>query len=98
MYASDLMYLQNKACLCLSSVLNSQRAIDVNVAIMRAFVRLRNMVVSNEQMSRQLHLVEKKLERHDKRFKKHSRQIRIVFNAIYEMMNSPKAEIGFRAV
>ena len=44
----------------LSSVLHSQRAIDVNVEIMRAFVRLRQMLASNAQLARRLDALEKK--------------------------------------
>jgi hypothetical protein len=44
----------------LSSVLRSQRAIDVNVEIMRAFVRLRHILASNAELARRLDTLEKK--------------------------------------
>jgi hypothetical protein len=49
----------------LSSVLNSDRAIDVNIAIMRAFVQLRQMLATHRQLAAKLALLEKKLEGHD---------------------------------
>ena len=72
----------------LSSVLHSQRAIDVNVEIMRAFVRLRQMLASNAQLARRLDALEKK---YDAEFK-------VVFDAIRQLMASPepkKRKIGF---
>jgi hypothetical protein len=72
----------------LSSVLNSKRAIQVNVAIMRTFVRLREMIISNKELARRLDELEKK---YDKQFK-------LVFDAIRELMAPPepkKRPIGF---
>ena len=72
----------------LSSVLHSQRAIDVNVEIMRAFVRLRQMLASNAQLVRRLDALEKKYDV----------QFRVVFDAIRQLMASPepkKRKIGF---
>ena len=50
----------------LSSVLNSERAIEVNIAIMRVFVKLRQMLESNEELNRKFALVIRKLATHDK--------------------------------
>lgn len=73
----------------LSSVLNSERAIQVNIEIMRAFVRLREILSSNKELSRKLDQLEK---RYDHQFK-------IVFDAIRELMAPPPApkknKIGF---
>ena len=73
----------------LSSVLNSDRAIEVNIAIMRAFVRLREMLASHKDLKRKLAALEKK---YDDQFK-------IVFEAIAELMTppdeTPKRKIGF---
>ena len=74
----------------LSSVINSERAILVNVEIMRAFVRLRKMLASNVALSRKLAALEKK---YDEQFK-------VVFDAIRALM-TPKADrsrkkIGFQ--
>lgn len=74
----------------LSSVLRSSRAVQVNIAIMRAFVRLREMLMSNADLARKLLALE---EKYDTQFK-------IVFDAIRELMEgpppSPKPRIGFQ--
>ncbi|MDD2684695.1 MAG: ORF6N domain-containing protein [Gallionella sp.] len=73
----------------LSSVLHSERAIQVNIEIMRTFVRLRQMLGSNVELARKLNAMEKK---YDVRFK-------AVFEAIHELMSPPehkkKRPIGF---
>ena len=76
--------------LMLSSVLNSERAVQVNIEIMRAFVRLRQMLASNSELSRRLNELEGKYDR----------QFKVVFDAIRQLMSptvSPRKEIGFRA-
>ena len=75
----------------LSSVLRSKRAIQVNVAIMRAFVRLRQMLESNEELNRRFAAVIRKLGEHDKYFK-------IVFDELDKLSNPPASahrQIGF---
>ena len=72
----------------LSSVLRSKRAIQVNVEIMRAFVRLRRMLASNEDLARKLAALERKYDA----------QFKVVFDAIRELMSpaTPKRRrIGF---
>jgi hypothetical protein len=72
----------------LSSVLRSPRAVQVNIAIMRTFVRLREMLLSNAELARKLNQLEKKYDA----------QFRIVFDAIRELMvppQPPKRRIGF---
>jgi hypothetical protein len=72
----------------LSSVLRSKRAVQVNVEIMRAFVRLRRMLASNEDLARKLAALEKKYDA----------QFKVVFDAIRELMAPPvpkKRKIGF---
>lgn len=73
----------------LSSVLHSERAIQVNIEIMRAFVRLRQMLATNAELSKKLIALEKK---YDTRFK-------AVFEAIHDLMspseNKKKRPIGF---
>ncbi len=72
----------------LSSVLNSERAIEVNIAIMRAFVQLRKMIASNEELARKL----------DKLEEKYDEQFRIVFDAIRALIEhdeKPPKKIGF---
>ena len=76
----------------LSSVLRSPRAVAVNVEIMRAFVRLRQMLASNAELARKLDALEKKYDD----------QFQIVFDAIRQSMlppeTKPKRRIGFRVV
>ena len=72
----------------LSSVLRSERAVQVNIAIMRTFVRLREMLTSNGGLRRKIEEIEK---RYDARFQ-------IVFAAIKDMLEAPqkpKRTIGF---
>ena len=74
----------------LSSVLNSERAIVVNIEIMRAFVKLRQMLASNAELSRRLDELESKYDK----------QFRVVFDAIRHLMATPvrgRKEIGFRS-
>ena len=73
----------------LSSVLRSKRAVQVNVEIMRSFVRLRRMLASNAELARRIDKLE---EEYDARF-------RVVFQAIRELMKppeEPRGKIGFR--
>jgi hypothetical protein len=76
--------------LMLSSVLNSERAIKVNIEIMRAFVRLRRILASHADLARKLEALEKKYDT----------QFKIVFDAIRQLMapaepELPKKRIGF---
>jgi phage regulator Rha-like protein len=73
----------------LSSVLHSERAVQVNIAIMRAFVKLREILSSHRDLASRLNKMEKK---YDARFK-------VVFDAIRELMRPPektRGRIGFR--
>jgi hypothetical protein len=76
--------------LMLSSVLNSERAIKVNIEIMRAFVRLRQILASNKELAKRLDELEKKYDA----------QFKLVFDAIRQLMvppepEPPKKRIGF---
>ena len=74
----------------LSSVLNSERAILVNIEIMRAFVKLREILLGNAHFARRLQELENKYDR----------QFKVVFDAIRQLMATPvkdQKEIGFRA-
>ena len=66
----------------LSSVLNSDRAIEMNIAIMRAFVQLRKIITTNEELA-------KKLEELEHKIKKHDEDIGLIFEAIRELMTPP---------
>jgi hypothetical protein len=67
----------------LSSVLHSERAIEVNIAIMRAFVRLRQLLSSHADLARKLDELERKYDK----------QFAIVFEAIRKLMEPQQAEV-----
>ena len=72
-----------------ANVLNSKRAVQASVQVVRVFVKLRQMLISNTELARKLEELEKK---YDKQFK-------IVFDAIRQLMTPPPARatpIGFR--
>lgn len=76
----------------LSSVLRSPRAIRVNIAIMRAFVRLRETLIAHKDLAAKLAELERKIESHDE-------GIRTLFEAIRQLMappSSPRRRIGFQ--
>jgi hypothetical protein len=66
----------------LSSVLHSYRAIDVNIAIMRAFIRLRELLATHKELARKFEQLEQKLAEHDQKFQ-------VVFEAIRQLMEPP---------
>ena len=67
----------------LSGVLNSARAVQANVLIMRAFIKLREMAATNELIRQKIEELERKYEKHDKQFK-------FVFNALRNLLEPPK--------
>ena len=74
----------------LSSVLRSERAAEINIEVIRAFVKLRQLVVSNSELANRLNHLE---QRYDSQFK-------VVFDAIRQLMSEttqvpPKRRIGF---
>ena len=74
----------------LSNVLTSDRAAAVNIAIMRTFVRLREMLLSNADLARKLDALEEKYDA----------QFEVVFDAIRELMTPPeppRRQIGFHS-
>ncbi len=75
----------------LSSVLRSGRAIQVNIVIMRAFAKLREILSTHKDLARELEKLEQKYETHDK-------QIKTVFEAIRQLMvpvEKSKYKVGF---
>ena len=76
----------------LSSVLNSKRAIQVNIAIMRVFVRLKEMINTHKELAYKLTLLEKRMEKKDE-------EIQAVFQLIRKLMTpvpeKSKGRIGF---
>jgi len=72
----------------LSGVLNNERAIAVNIQIMRTFTRLRELLASHEELRNKIKLMEKKYDSH----------FRVVFKAIEALLNPPEKKrrlIGF---
>jgi len=77
----------------LSSVLNSDRAIAVNIEIMRSFVRIRRLLEVDKSLARRFERLQRKLESHDQAI------VRIL-SAIRQLMNPPESKrrgIGFTA-
>jgi hypothetical protein len=76
----------------LSTVLNSERAIEVNIVIMRTFVRLRRFLSAHQKLSQKLNRLEQKIESHDE-------DIQAIFSALRQLMTQPektkRRKIGF---
>ncbi len=87
-YSKRVSVFTEQGVAMLSGVLKSLRAVEVNIAIMRTFVKLRQMLESNEELSRRLNELESKYDE----------QFRMVFDAIRELMIPPepkKNPMGF---
>ena len=87
-YSKKVYAFTEQGVAMLSSVLNSPRAIQVNIAIMRAFVQLRTILSSHADLARKLEKLEKKYDA----------QFRVVFDAIRQLMtplDRPRKHIGF---
>lgn len=80
----------------LSSVLNSPRAIEINIEIMRTFVNMRKLISSNLELKEKI----KELERMtNRKFKESDNKIKLIFDAIKSLMmqeTKPKRQIGFQ--
>ena len=91
-FAKSVRVFTEQGVAMLSGLLNSPRAIQVNIEIMRAFVRLRVMIGNQADLARKLRSLERK---YDEQFK-------VVFEAIRELMSPasvpPEREIGFHSV
>jgi hypothetical protein len=88
--AKPMVFTEQGAAM-LSSVLNSKRAVKVNIAIMRAFVKLRETLETNRQLAR-------KFEELQRRVGKHDEEIAAIIEAIRQLMipsEKPRREIGF---
>jgi len=75
----------------LSSILKSERAVQVNIAIMRAFVKLREILSTHKELAH-------KLAEHERKIEKHDGEIKVIFDAIRGLMTPPepkKKKIGF---
>lgn len=87
-YSKSVYAFTEQGVAMLSGVLNNPRAVHVNIAIMRTFVQLRQMLASNAGLARKLADLEKKYDA----------QFKVVFDAIRQLMNPPepaRKRIGF---
>ena len=87
-FAKSVLAFTEQGVAMLSTVLNSKRAIEVNILIMRAFVKLREMIASNKELAKKLDELEKKYDA----------QFKVVFDAIRQLMIPPtkkQRKIGF---
>jgi len=91
-YSKTVHALTEQGVAMLSTVLNSERAIEVNIEIMRAFVRVREMLGAHRELAAKLKELENRIQDHDE-------QIQVIFEAIRQLMIPPdkkdKKKIGF---
>ena len=86
-HAPNVFVFTEQGVAMLSGVLNSGRAIQVNIAIMRTFVKLREMLSSNKELAHKLTLLENRIEKHDG-------EIKAIFGAIRQLMSPARAQEG----
>ncbi|MCK4307700.1 ORF6N domain-containing protein [candidate division WOR-3 bacterium] len=90
-HAPNVFAFTEQGVAMLSGVLNSKRAIQVNITIMRTFVRLRQILSTHKELAYKLKELERKIEKHDV-------EIQTIFEAIRQLMTppeKPKHKIGF---
>ena len=90
-FSKNVLVFTEQGVAMLSTVLNSGRAIQVNIAIMRTFAKLREMLSSNKDLAHKLTLLENRIEKHDG-------EIKAIFGAIRQLMTPAvpkKGKIGF---
>ncbi len=91
-YSKSVYAFTEQGVAMLSGVLHSKRAIQVNIAIMRAFVKLRQILSTHKELAHKLRELEHKVEKHDA-------EIQAIFEAIRQLMEPPpipeKPPIGF---
>jgi len=84
----------------LSTVLRSKRAIRVNIAIMRAFVRMRDILLTHKDLAAKITALELKYKNHDMRLSEYDKHIAVIFEAIRQLMapppEKPRRMIGFK--
>ena len=91
-YSKNVNVFTEQGVSMLSSVLKSKRAVQVNIAIMRTFVKIREILSNNKELSIKIDTLENKFAEHDVK-------IKAVFDAIRQLMRSsekPKSKIGFK--
>lgn len=99
-YSNTLPYaFTEHGAIMAASVLNTPLAVEVSVYVVRAFVRLRVMFVSNAELARKLERLEHTLSAHDGKIAHHDETIAAILSAIRELMTSAtptkKRKIGF---
>jgi hypothetical protein len=90
-YSKAIYAFTEQGVAMLSGVLHSSRAVQVNIAIMRAFVQLRSMLTGQQHLLSKLKELEDRIGRHDE-------HIRTIFEAIRQLMSpepKPRRRIGF---
>jgi len=89
-FSKNVLAFTEQGVAMLSGVINSSRAVQVNIAIMRAFVKLREMIASHKDLAKRLDDLEKKYDA----------QFKVVFDAIRQLMapqvETKKGKIGFQ--
>ena len=84
----------------LSGVLHSKRAVQVNIAIMRAFVRMREILLTHKNLAAKITALELKHKNHDMKFSEYDKHIAVIFEAIKKLMapppEKPRRMIGFK--
>lgn len=97
-FSKNVLAFTEQGVAMLSGVLRSSRAIQVNIAIMRAFVQIREVIAARKNLIPRLELLEKRLASHDGILEEHAVEIRTVFQAIRQLMEPRKRKprIGFK--
>ena len=83
----------------LSGVLNSDRAIDVNIRIIRIFTKLREMLLTHKDILLKIEKVEKNMMQQDGKMKQYEKDIQMIFEALKQLLNppqEPRRRIGFK--
>ena len=83
----------------LSSVLNSQTAISVNIQIIRVFTKMKELLLTNKDVLLKLEQLEKKMIKQDTRLQKYDEDKKIIFEALKKLLNpprEPRPRVGFK--
>ncbi len=83
----------------LSSVLNSETAIDVNIQIIRIFTKMREVIANHKDVLLRLEHLERKILKQDDHVKKHENEIQQIFTALKKLFNTPsmpRKKVGYK--
>ena len=83
----------------LSSVLNSETAIEVNIQIIRIFTKMRELLLTHKDIFIKLEQMEKKMMKQGGKIQKHDKDIRLIFDCLKQLLNppqEPRRRVGFR--